>query len=66
MSAPASASPIATACPMPLVAPVTTAVEPSSENMDAIVSFFVYSDNQMGLEKKIVYPKYAKSRTVSI
>lgn len=46
MSAPASANPIATACPMPLVAPVITAVEPSSEKMDAIVVFFVYPENQ--------------------
>lgn len=36
MSAPASASPMATAWPMPRVAPVMRAVEPSRENMEAI------------------------------
>ena len=37
MSAPASASAIATACPMPLVPPVTRAVCPSRENIAIVV-----------------------------
>ncbi len=39
MSAPASASPMATACPIPRVPPVTRAVSPLSENKLSIVRY---------------------------
>jgi hypothetical protein len=54
ISAPASASAIATDCPMPLVPPVTSAVCPCRENM-SIVTF----------EAMINLPRFQKSRKFS-
>jgi hypothetical protein len=46
-SAPASASPTATAWPMPRVQPVMTAVWPWSENTDALIfKIYVYAEKE--------------------